>query len=134
MKEKEYNAVVKVVDKEALAECANEYYEGDIDAAVKGELAWVEQSGLEVELEDFSTGSEELEFTSEMEARNDEVENAVYECLCILTEKNLEWNVEIIYDALNAIKKVLAGHGLRVRHPAIETDENGQQRYVDYDD
>jgi len=135
MKEKEYNAIVKIVDKEALTHCANEFYEGDLEAAINGELAWVNQSGLEVEIiGSEKTGYKDLELTPEMEKRNDEVENAVYECLCILTEKNLEWNVEIIYDALNAIKKVLAGHGLRVRHPAIETDENGNQRYVEYDD
>lgn len=82
---KEFNAVVKVVDEEALAKCANEYYEGDIDAAVKGELAWVEQSGLEVEIiGSEKTGYKDLELTPEMEKRNDEIESAVYDCLCIL--------------------------------------------------
>ena len=135
MKEKEYNAIVKIVDKEALTHCANEYYEGDLHAAVNGELAWVNQSGLEVEIiGSEKTGYKDLELTPEMEKRNDEIESAVYDCLCILTEKSLEWDVRMIYEVIEAIKRVLADYNLKVRHPAIETDENGQQRYVEYDD
>lgn len=135
MKEKEYNAIVKIFDKEALTHCANEYYEGDLHAAVNGELAWVEQSGLEVELVDplEDIDSKDLELTEEMIKRNDEIDHAVWNCICILTEKEPDWNMEIIGRVTDAIKDILAEYGLKVRHPAIEIDEGGNQRYVEYD-
>jgi hypothetical protein len=78
----------------------------------------------------------ELELTDEMFRRNEEIDNAVLDCLCVLTEKYLEWNIEtieIVNKVTDAIKDILAEYGLKVRHPAIETDENGNQRYVEYD-
>lgn len=46
-----YNATIKVVDNEVLQNLAEEYYGGDIESAIVGELSWVHSSGLEVELE-----------------------------------------------------------------------------------
>ena len=43
-------ALIEVVNKEALQEVANEYYGGDLEVALKGELAWVEDSGISISL------------------------------------------------------------------------------------
>lgn len=66
-----------------------------------------------------------------MVQRNDEIDNAVFSCITTLTEQKLEWNMEIIGKVTDAIKGVLAEYNLKVRHPAIEIDTHGNQRYVE---
>lgn len=78
---------------------------------------------------------QELELTDEMIERNDEIDNAVYECICILAEKELDWNMGIIGNVTDAIKAELAKHGIKVRHPGVVTDKDGSQHYDDeYDE
>lgn len=74
---------------------------------------------------------EELELTQDMIERNDEIDNSVHECICILAEKDLEWNMEIIGNVTDAIKSVLSTYGIAVRHPGVVTDENGVQSYAE---
>lgn len=72
----------------------------------------------------------ELELTDKQIARNDEIDNAVYECLHVLTEMaDLDWNMEIIGEATDALKTVLINHGYKVRHPGIITEPDGSQHY-----
>jgi hypothetical protein len=78
--------------------------------------------------------SEELELTQAQIERNNIIDNAVQDCICILAEEEIEWDMDIIGDVTEAIKEVLAQHGLRVRQPAIATDELGNQRYVEYEE
>ena len=79
----------------------------------------------------------ELELTDEMIARNDTIDNAVYQVILTLTEKTdeeLPWNMEIIGNATDAIKSFLLRElGLQVRHPGVVTNEDGSQEYSDYD-
>jgi hypothetical protein len=70
--------------------------------------------------------NEELELTDEMLERNDEIDNAVFQCICTLTEKNLDWDMEKIAAVTDAIKGVLAAYRLRVRHPGVVTNNDGQ--------
>ena len=136
---KEYNVVVRITDETAFKKITDDLYDGNLEEAVKGELAWLQASGLEAEVQQgfLSTtndqAGDELELTTEMVQRNDEIDNAVFSCITTLTEQKLEWNMEIIGRVTDAIKDILAEYGLKVRHPAIEIDEGGNQRYVEYD-
>lgn len=50
--------------------------------------------------------------------RNDEIDNAVFECIRVLIEQpELEWNMEIIGEVFDAIKETLNDFGLTVRQP-----------------
>lgn len=138
---KEYNAIVRIVDEQPLKLIAEQFYDDDLEAAVIGELAWTAQSGLEIEIQEpvnepmptssINSETEELELTEEMVRRNDEIDKAVWECINTLTEQETEWNMEVIGRVTDAIKDVLKEYNLKVRHPAIETDEDGNQRYVE---
>lgn len=79
---------------------------------------------------------EDLELTDEMIERNDEIDNAVYQCILALTEKTedeLDWNMQIIGEVTDAIKDVLwHDFKLKVRHPAVVTDGD-EQYYSEYD-
>jgi hypothetical protein len=73
-----------------------------------------------------------LELTDEMIERNDEIDNAVFECIKILAEyDNMEWDMAIIGEVTDAIKDVLNSFGIKVRHPAVATEPDGTQYYVD---
>lgn len=74
----------------------------------------------------------ELEPTDEMISRNDEIDNAVYNCICTLIEREIEWDMYIIAEVTEAIKVELKERGYKVRHPGITEDENGNQVYDDY--
>ena len=79
----------------------------------------------------------QLELTDEMVGRNDEIDNGVYELILTLTEKSndeLPWDMEMIGSATDAIKSLLwEDYKLKVRHPAVVTNEDGTQYYSDYD-
>ena len=75
---------------------------------------------------------DELEFTPEMIARNDEIDNAVFDCLKTLSEKELDWNMELIADATEGLKcSLLSVGGHRVRHYSVVTNDDGSQEYCD---
>lgn len=75
---------------------------------------------------------EELELDDEHIARNDDVDNAVYDCICSLTEQELEWDMEIIHEVTEAIKEaLLKTRGLQVRHYSVDTDKDGNQHISD---
>jgi len=73
-----------------------------------------------------------LEFTAEMTERNDTIDNAVYDCILALAEKDedeLPWDMEIIGDVTDAIQAVLERHGFHMRHPGVVTEPDGSQHY-----
>jgi hypothetical protein len=72
-----------------------------------------------------------MELNDEQVKRNDEIDNAVHQCLCVLTEKELEWDQELIGCTLAAIKTYLIRKGIHIRHPGIVTNEDGTQEYVE---
>lgn len=50
--------------------------------------------------------------------RNDEIDNAVFECVRLLSEQpELEWDMRIIGEVSDAIIETLIVLGLIVRHP-----------------
>lgn len=75
----------------------------------------------------------QLELTNEMIERNDEIDNAVFDCLCKLAETPLDWDMQMIAEATDAIKDALKDFGIKVRHPAVVTDNEGKQSYADFD-
>ena len=72
-----------------------------------------------------------LELTEKMLQRNDEIDNAVFTCLCALAEQDLSWDMEIIGEATEHIKNVLYRHGIKMRWPGVVTSEDGTQFYSD---
>jgi hypothetical protein len=99
----------------------------------KGKIIMRQQNNVEGTV---VTDPESLELTGEMTDRNDEIDNAVYDCILTLAEKSdneLPWDTEIIADVTEAIKEVLAEHCIRVRHPAVVTESNGNQHYESYE-
>ena len=45
-----YEATIRVIDYEKIEEIADSYYDGDIELAIKGEMSWLTNSGLEAEI------------------------------------------------------------------------------------
>jgi len=79
----------------------------------------------------------ELELTDEQLERNDEIDNAVYNCILVLAEQSdteLPWDMGMVAEVTDAIKEALWLYGnIKVRHPGIVTDEDGNQSYQEYD-
>lgn len=86
-----------------------------------------------------------LELTDEMIARNDEIDNAVYKCICTLTQKDsecdpnaensdniLDWDMELIGEVDEAIVAVLKSHGLEVHSPCIVHNSDGTEEYGEF--
>lgn len=66
-----------------------------------------------------------LEFSTGQIARNDELDNAMYQFLLVLTEKNeseFPWDMYHIGDALDAVVDVMTSHGFDIHRPYIEID------------
>ena len=76
----------------------------------------------------------ELELTDKQLERNDDIDNAVFDCICTLTEQpELEWDMQIIGEVTDSIKLILKTFGLKVRHPGIVTEDDGTQRYEEWE-
>lgn len=73
-----------------------------------------------------------LELEDHMIERNDIINNAVFECLKVLAEKELDWNMRAIHEATEQMKCVLESiYGVKVKHYAVVTKEDGSQCYED---
>ena len=72
-----------------------------------------------------------MELTREQLDRNDEIDQAVYACICTLAEKELPWNMEVIGLATEHIQALLERHGIKMRWPGIVTHEDGTETYED---
>lgn len=73
----------------------------------------------------------ELELTDEMVERNDTIYNSIYECICILAENNIEWDMKMIGEITESVISILSTYGIKVRYPSVVTEENGTQYYSD---
>jgi hypothetical protein len=83
-----------------------------------------------------------LELTNEMYERNDEITDAVYDVLLTLAEKDSE-EMEEMFD--HDVAELISGatdllieylwdeFKIKVRHPAVVTNEDGTQYYSEYD-
>lgn len=77
--------------------------------------------------------SKELELTDRQVERIDEIHNAAYEFLTVLTgDPNLEWDMEHIGELVDCAAEDMASNGYKIYYPAIETDLDGTQKRVDY--
>lgn len=77
--------------------------------------------------------AEDLEFSDEQTARNDEIYNAAFEfCKVMAEDENLEWNMEILGQLADYAAELLTRHGSRVRHPAVVTEPDGRQYIEEY--
>lgn len=75
-----------------------------------------------------------IELTDDQLQRNDEIDNAVFDCIKILAEDPLmEWNMRVIGNVTESIKHTLFHHGIPVRHPGISVDLDGFERVEEYD-
>lgn len=72
---------------------------------------------------------ENLELTNEMIVRIDEIDNTIQQCLCVLAEKDVDWDMEIIGRVAEYCQSVLAEHGIEMRWPGVVTREDGFQAY-----
>jgi hypothetical protein len=73
----------------------------------------------------------ELDLTEAQLDRLDEIDNAVHECICVLAEKEIPWDMELIGETLDAIKQVLLAKKIRVRHPGYLVELNGSNHYLE---
>ena len=77
----------------------------------------------------------EVELNSEQIARNDDIDNAVYQCLLILlnkTEDEWPWDMNYIGEATDLLEEFLIRRGHKIWHPAVVTEEDGRQYVEDY--
>lgn len=77
--------------------------------------------------------SDELELSDEHLERNDTIDNAVFDCIKILAEKEVEWDMSLIGEATDSLKEVMLEHGIVVRHPGIVTEDDGSQHIEEYE-
>lgn len=76
---------------------------------------------------------EELELDNEQEARNDEIFDTVFELCKVMAENpELEWNMGFIGEIADCAASILGRHGIRVRFPAVVTNEDGSQYIEEY--
>jgi len=75
------------------------------------------------------TKHDDLELTSDMLTRIDEIDNTVHQCICVLAEKEIDWNMEIIGEVADSIQNVLQRHGIKMRWPSIVDKADGTQHY-----
>ena len=76
---------------------------------------------------------EELELDNEQEARNDEIFDTVFELCKVMAENpELEWNMGFIGEIADCAAAILGRHGIRVRFPAVVTNEDGSQYIEEY--
>lgn len=76
---------------------------------------------------------EELELDNEQEARNDEIYGTVFELCKVMAENpELEWDMGFIGEIADCAASILARHGIRVRFPAVVTNEDGLQYIEEY--
>lgn len=76
---------------------------------------------------------EELELTDDQVERLDEIDNAAFEYLKVLTEnEDLEWNMEFIGELNEFAADMMAKAGHKIRYPYIETAPDGTQQRKDY--
>lgn len=79
------------------------------------------------------TDMEELELTSKQVERLDEIDNAAFEYLKVLTgNEDLEWNMEFIGELNDFAADMMARAGHRIYYPYIETAPDGTQQRKDY--
>lgn len=76
---------------------------------------------------------EELELNDEQVARNDEIYNGVFDLCRMLSENpELEWDMSFIGEIADCAASILGRHGIKVRFPAVVTNEDGSQYIEEY--
>lgn len=65
--------------------------------------------------------------------RLDEIDNAMYEFLLVLLEKDeseFPWDMQYIGEAVDAIENIMYGYGFDIHRPAVINDDDGSDDYV----
>lgn len=76
---------------------------------------------------------EALELTEDQVQRLDEIDNAAFEYLKVLTNNpDLEWNMEFIGELNDMAAAFMHGKGFPIYYPAIVDDGEGNQVREDY--
>jgi hypothetical protein len=115
-------AIVEKMFDEILDEYANIIFQNEGDNKEDPEEDFAERQKVQ-----------ELELTDEMIARIDEIDNAVFECVKVLSEKyDMQWDMGVIGPVTDVLEEKLKELGFPVRRPAIVTDPDGTQRYEEY--
>lgn len=72
-------------------------------------------------------------FTSYQTARQDEIENAIFEMIKTVTcDDFLSWNMELIGDVADAVCETLSKKGFLIYYPSVTEDENGNFAISDF--
>lgn len=75
----------------------------------------------------------EVELNSKQCARQDEVDNAVFNLCMLMTEDDsLDWNSEFIGPIVDYAAELLTKCGHRVYYPTIVEDDDGKETVHDY--
>lgn len=75
----------------------------------------------------------EPEFSNAQLERIDEVENAAFDYIKVLTEQpNMDWDMSLIGEIADMVADFLVGRGYKVRYPAIVDDGDGNEYIVDF--
>lgn len=82
---------------------------------------------------EFSVEEGNVEFTQAQIDQIDNIENSVHElCKIMLNDSNLNWDMNMIGDVADVVAETLAFKGLKVYYPAIVTDENGNEKIINF--
>lgn len=75
----------------------------------------------------------EPEFSNDQLERIDEVENASFDFIKVLTEqRDMDWDMSLIGEIADMAADFLVSRGYKVLYPAIIDDEEGTGHTVDY--
>ena len=73
------------------------------------------------------------DFNTYQTARQDEIENAIYEMIKVVTcDDLLPWNMEVIGDVADVVCEVLSKKGHLIYYPNVTEDENGNFSISDF--
>ena len=72
-------------------------------------------------------------FNSYQTARQDEIENSIFEMIKIITcDDRLDWNMELIGDVADSVCDILSKKGYLIYYPNVTEDENGNISISDF--
>lgn len=83
--------------------------------------------------EDGDTSDKRDELSPRQLERLDEIDNAMYQFLLVLLEKDeseFPWDMQYICEAVDAIENIMYGYGFDIHRPAVINDGDGSDDYV----
>lgn len=74
---------------------------------------------------------DDFEVTAEMVERDDAIDNAVNNCIRVLTQCDQPWNMQIISAVTKAIRATLNTFNIALRQPAVVSEQKGSENSED---